>query len=82
MKKLLKDLAEGDRIVGWVKRCERCKSLFVSRKDARFCCDACRVAVKRMCLKDIERRLDKAESRIAAMDNSYSSLRPGEPWAS
>ena len=48
MKKLWDDFEDGDRINGWVKRCERCKSLFVSRKDARFCCDACRVAARRM----------------------------------
>lgn len=40
---LVKNLAEGDRPAGSVRRCERCRELFFGRSDARFCSDRCRV---------------------------------------
>ena len=47
MKKLWADFEDEDQINGWIKRCGLCRVRFVSRKDARFCSDACRQAAKR-----------------------------------
>jgi len=41
------DLAAGMKVPAYVHACARCEVLFLARKDARFCCDACRVAFSR-----------------------------------
>ena len=82
MRKLVSNIREGDRVAGTAVLCKACRLLFIGRDDALFCSDACRQAGYRGRIKAIERRLDRVEARAAATDNSYSSLRPGEPWAS
>ena len=47
MKKLVDNLRLGDRVVGWVSQCETCTVLFISRRFAQYCSDACRVAAYR-----------------------------------
>ena len=42
------DLAAGMKVPAYVHACDKCGVLFLARKDARFCCDACRVAFNRM----------------------------------
>jgi len=41
------DLRPGDVIRGVVHECETCAVWFIARADARFCCNACRVAASR-----------------------------------
>jgi len=41
------DLAAGMKVPAYVHACARCEVLFLARKDARFCCDACRMAFSR-----------------------------------
>jgi len=41
------ELEAGMKVPAYVHACQRCEVLFLARKDARFCCDACRVAFSR-----------------------------------
>lgn len=44
----VKDLAEGMILAGrYVHACKRCGELFIARKDAKMCSNACRVAASR-----------------------------------
>ena len=48
MRKLLKDFVAGDWVkAGRVARCPSCRVLFIGRKDALFCSNACQMVVHR-----------------------------------
>jgi hypothetical protein len=43
----VKDLKAGMKVPAYVHACANCAELFLARKDARFCSNACRMAAAR-----------------------------------
>ena len=47
MRKLVANIREGERIVGWAIVCKSCGLLFIGRVDALFCSNACQMVIHR-----------------------------------
>ena len=43
MRKLVANIREGDRVVGWAIACKSCALLFIGREDALYCSGACQM---------------------------------------